>query len=181
MDQLISLSKYFSFLLRHNPQAIGLTPDAHGWVLVEDLIAKTSQFELTHELVQWVVESNDKQRFSLTPEGDKIRAAQGHSIPVDLDLAALKPPDILFHGTATRFLSSIKVSGLCKQQRHHVHLSQSATVAQAVGQRHGKPCVLRIDANTMFSQGFDFYLTDNRVWLTETVPVQFIIWAVSES
>ena len=136
--QLTRVSKYLSFVLRHQPEAIGLKLDEQGWVSVEQLIANTTDFVLTEELVKLVVETNDKQRFALDMASNKIRANQGHSIDVDLALEPMAPPDVLLHGTAERFIEAILLQGLTKQKRHHVHLSESESVASAVGKRYGK-------------------------------------------
>jgi len=130
--------------------------------------------EFTLEELQNVVASNDKNRFSLSEDGLWIRANQGHSIEVELGYSPTAPPDILYHGTAERFLTSIKQRGLIKGKRHHVHLSADVDTATKVGRRHGKPVVLRIEAGRMYRDGFVFYLSGNGVWLTEPVPVQYL-------
>ena len=168
------ISKYLSFILRHRPEAIGLTLDANGWASVEELISKTSKYELTPELIATVVETNDKQRFRLSADGRKIRANQGHSIAIDLDLVPIEPPEQLFHGTAVRFLSNIQKDGLQKMKLHHVHLAESEAVARNVGSRYGKPVVLTIAARQMHQDGFQFYKTANNVWLVEHVPYEYI-------
>ncbi|TDF34986.1 RNA 2'-phosphotransferase [Alteromonadaceae bacterium M269] len=172
--QITKISKYLSYLLRHKPEAIGLTLDANGWANIQELIDKTSDFDLTHEMIQVVVETNDKQRFALDKTGGKIRANQGHSINVDLRLSPQTPPDRLLHGTAERFYDSIKSEGLTKQERHHVHLSESAHTTSAVGSRYGKPVLLEINAQKMFKDGYQFYRTANNVWLVDKVPAEYI-------
>jgi len=171
---ITKLSKYLSFLLRHRPEAIGLTLDANGWASIDELICKTTQYELTPELIAIIVETNDKQRFSLSEDGRKIRANQGHSIEIDLDLPPIEPPEQLFHGTAVRFLTSIRQEGLRKMKRHHVHLSESTAVAGNVGSRYGKPAILTIAARQMYQDGYLFYKTANNVWLVEHVPYKYI-------
>ncbi len=175
-EDLNTISKILSFVLRHQPENIGLILDAQGWASVEDLIAKANQHgqHLTRELVVQVVAQNDKQRFSLSADGLKIRANQGHSLKVDLALTEKCPPEILYHGTASRFLDSILVEGLKPQARQHVHLSQDEETAIKVGQRHGKPVVLKIAALQMMRSGHCFYLSENQVWLTERVPVDYL-------
>lgn len=168
------ISKYFSFILRHKPETIGLTLNKEGWANVAELIEKTIDFNLSKELIDVVVETNEKQRFKLSDDKLKIRANQGHSIDVDLNLCAKQPPHFLLHGTAERFMGSIENEGLCKQKRHHVHLSESAIVAEAVGSRYGKPILLRIDSKEMAKHGFEFYKTINNVWLVDHVPVEYI-------
>lgn len=168
------ISKYLSFLLRHRPEAIGLTLDANGWAAIDELIRKTTQYELTPELIATVVETNDKRRFSLSEDGRKIRANQGHSLEIDLDLAPVAPPEQLFHGTAVRFLDSIQAEGLRKMKRHHVHLSESVAVARNVGRRYGEPIVLAVAAGQMHQDGYLFYKTINNVWLVNHVPYKYI-------
>ncbi len=173
--QLDKVSKFLSFVLRHKPDAVNLKLDAQGWAEIAVLIEKaSSKIPLTVELIKQVIATNDKQRFSLSEDGQRIRADQGHSIKVDLDLTPKTPPPILYHGTATRFLSSILEKGLQPGQRHHVHLSTDVETATAVGQRYGKPIVLQISAENMYQQGFSFYLSENNVWLTDSVPTNFL-------
>lgn len=172
--QLAKISKYLSFILRHKPEAIGLTLDENGWAFVDELILKTTDLQLTEELIKLVVETSDKQRFAIDSKKNRIRANQGHSIDIDLSLDPIKPPETLLHGTAERFYESIMHDGLTKQSRHHVHLSESPTVAKSVGSRYGKPVILEIDANRMSNDGFLFYQTLNNVWLVDTVPVKYI-------
>lgn len=160
--------------MRHQPHSIGLSLDDSGWTKVQDIIDKTQQYELNQTLIRLAVETNDKQRFQLSEDGKEFRANQGHSIEVDLKLQPITPPDVLLHGTAERFLKSILQEGLTKQNRHHVHLTESKEVAQAVGARYGKLVLLEIDATEMYQQGMVFYRSANNVWLTENVLTQFI-------
>ncbi|MAT97405.1 MAG: RNA 2'-phosphotransferase [Anaerolineaceae bacterium] len=169
------VSKYLSFILRHRPETIGLTLDANGWASIDELINKTTQYELTPALIATIVQTNDKQRFSLSADGRKIRAKQGHSITIDLDLVPVEPPEQLFHGTAVRFLTSIQAEGLQKMKRHHVHLSESEAVARNVGSRYGQPVVLTIAARQMYQDGYLFYKTANNVWLVASVPYEYIV------
>ncbi|MDW6003538.1 RNA 2'-phosphotransferase [Vibrio mangrovi] len=159
-NQLKHIGKFLSFVLRHKPEAIGLTLDPYGWANIDELVNKTSRSdEIKHidkALIQEVVKSSDKQRFIISEDGEHIRANQGHSIHVDLQLKPVTPPEFLYHGTATRFLDSILEQGLKPQQRQHVHLSANTETAIAVGQRYGKPAVLKIKARLMHEQGFDF-------------------------
>lgn len=173
----VSLSKFLSFVLRHKPDAIGLALGPEGWVGIDELIEKStaagtrfSRDDLLH-----VVETNDKKRFSVSADGLRIRAAQGHSVSVELGLSPQEPPPELFHGTATRFVESILSEGLKPQKRQQVHLSVDVATAQRVGQRHGKPFIFRIDAVGMRRLGFKFYLADNGVWLTDQVPPQYLV------
>ena len=172
---LDKVSKFLSFVLRHKPDAINLKLDAHGWAEISELIEKASfEWPLTVELIKQVVTTNNKQRFSLSEDGQRIRANQGHSITVDLGLSPKIPPPILYHGTATRFLSSIWQKGLQPGQRHHVHLSADIETATTVGQRHGKPVVLQIASGEMHLQGFVFFLSKNGVWLIDSVPTHYL-------
>ncbi len=175
---ITAISKFLSFILRHQPEAIGVTMDTQGWVNIEELIAKSSQqalpTKLSQELIELVVATNDKRRFAISPDGRAIRANQGHSIDIDLALEPVQPPQTLLHGTAHQSLEAILQRGLQKRQRHHVHLSESSTVATSVGARYGKPVLLTIASEKMHQDGFSFFLTDNKVWLVESVPPQYI-------
>ncbi|MCP1482186.1 putative RNA 2'-phosphotransferase [Pseudomonas chlororaphis] len=171
------VSKFLSYVLRHKPQAIGLQLDSEGWAEVEALIGGAAREgrQLTPELIAEVVASNDKKRFALSEDGQRIRAVQGHSSKtVSLQLAEQQPPAVLYHGTATRFMDSINEKGLIPGTRHHVHLSQDLATAEAVGQRYGKVVILKIAAQDMQAQGFKFYQAENGVWLTDHVPVDFL-------
>ena len=170
------ISKFLSYVLRHRPDGIGLVLNMEGWVEVDDLIAKASANgnAFTREELAQVVATNDKKRFTLSPDGQRIRAAQGHSVEVVLGLGEAKPPDVLYHGTATRFLDSILAEGLRPGSRQQVHLSADHATAVNVGQRHGKPVVLVIDTLRMREDGHAFYRADNGVWLTDHVPPRFL-------
>lgn len=168
------ISKRMSFVLRHDPGSAGLTPDSAGWVEIQDLLAglaATGQ-RLDRRTLELVVEKNDKKRFAI--EGDRIRAQQGHSFEIDLDLPPQAPPALLYHGTATRNLDAILRDGLQRRNRHHVHLSADTATAVKVGSRHGKPVVLAIDSAAMADDGQVFFKSGNGVWLTEAVPARFI-------
>ncbi|OJA73625.1 RNA 2'-phosphotransferase [Burkholderia ubonensis] len=170
-------SKYLSYVLRHAPQAIGLQLDPEGWVDLDALIAGASRAgrALDRATIQAVVATNDKKRFALSGDGRRIRAVQGHSTPaVQRQYPEQRPPDVLYHGTATRFLDSIHEQGLKAGARHHVHLSRDVTTAIAVGTRYGKPVVLAIDAQRMHARGFRFFVAENGVWLTDAVPAEFL-------
>jgi len=173
---LIRLSKFLSLVLRHEPEKIGVALDANGWVAVDELLtgAAKAGVALTPEGLRRIVETDDKKRFAFSDDGRRIRASQGHSVEVDLDLPAAVPPEHLFHGTATRFLGSIRAEGLRPQSRWHVHLSPDEETAVKVGMRHGKPAVLRVAAGRMQRDGHAFYLSANGVWLTETVPAEYL-------
>jgi putative RNA 2'-phosphotransferase len=172
----VTLSKFLSLVLRHKPEEIGLTLDSAGWADVEELLrlaaANGTAFDRVRLLA--IVAASDKQRFALSADGQRIRANQGHSRDVELGLAPREPPDVLFHGTATRFLESILAHGLLKGDRQHVHLSPDSTTAIAVGRRHGKPLVLEVNARAMAADGMRFFLSANGVWLTERVPAAYL-------
>lgn len=175
--QLDEISKFLSYILRHEPQSIGLQLDTEGWVKIDCLIAGAAKEEriLDRELILSIVSSSDKNRFSITNDAQYIRAVQGHSTKsVDLQHIEKDPPKFLYHGTATRFLESIRQQGLIAGRRHHVHLSQDRTTAVAVGQRYGKPEVLKVEALRMHQQGFKLFQAENDVWLTNHVPNYFI-------
>ncbi|WP_444930741.1 RNA 2'-phosphotransferase [Microbulbifer sp. SSSA002] len=171
---LNKISKYFSYLLRHKPQAIGLELDENGWTSIEELIKKTTDFTLNRDLVEVIVETNDKKRFSISEDGLFIRANQGHSIEIDLDLQPQEPPTVLVHGTAGKFLNAIREEGLKRMKRHHVHLTESQAVAQNVGSRYGQPILLSIATQKMYTDGFKFFKSANNVWLVESVPAKYI-------
>lgn len=175
-NHAVEASKFLSYLLRHHPEAANLQLDAQGWVEVDQLLRHVNATGRTWTLdfLREIVESNDKQRFRLSANGLRIRANQGHSLPVDLELQPQTPPLLLFHGTATRFLASIRVHGLLKRSRQHVHLSASRETAVAVGRRHGAPVVLEVDTAAMLTDGHLFYLAENQVWLTDHVPFHFV-------
>ena len=177
-NRAVWISKFLSLVLRHQPEKIELRISPSGWVSMEELIESSRQrgIVFTLEELQNVVASNDKKRFSLSEDGLSIRANQGHSIEVELGYAPTAPPDVLYHGTADRFLASIKQQGLIKGKRHHVHLSADVDTATKVGRRHGKPIVLKVEAGKMYQDGFVFYLSANKVWLTERVPIQYLVF-----
>lgn len=170
-------SKFLSYVLRHEPEAIGLELDIDGWASIDNLIAGAAREGrvLDMDLIRAVVDTSDKKRFSLSEDGLRMRAAQGHSTSlVNLGHVEKEPPELLYHGTATRFLDSIRQKGLVPGSRHHVHLSDNETTATSVGSRHGKPIVLVVEALRMREQGVKFYQADNGVWLTELVVVEFL-------
>ena len=175
-QQLKHISKLMSLVLRHKPEVIGLQLDNNGWANVAELISKINEQgnNVNIDIINTVVGTNDKKRFAFNEDKTMIRANQGHSIDVELNLKAITPPDILYHGTAERFVGSILKEGLTKQQRQHVHLSLLQETAKAVGSRHGKPVILSINTKAMTEAGFIFYLSDNGVWLVNSVPVEYI-------
>ena len=170
------IGKFISLILRHEPQKIGLELDSAGWADVDELLAglKRKNRGISLAQLQELVVSNDKQRYSFNEDQTRIRANQGHSLKLDLQLEACQPPEELYHGTATRFLDSINEKGLLKGERHHVHLSANETTAHQVGSRHGKPVILTVASGEMHRKGYLFYRSENLVWLTEAVPSEFI-------
>jgi putative RNA 2'-phosphotransferase len=175
-DRIVRISKFLSLVLRHQPEKVGIRLDGEGWVSVSELLhaLEAHGFPLTSEELHEVVRTNDKQRFSFSPDSSLIRASQGHSVRVELGYEPAPPPAILYHGTAGRFLSSIMREGLLKGSRHHVHLSDNRETAIAVGGRYGKAVVLTIASGRMQTEGHLFFRSANGVWLTERVPVRFI-------
>lgn len=172
----VKLSKFLSYVLRHDPAAIGLQLDAHGWASVSELIEAAARkgYRLTPDVVAEVVAQNDKRRFSLSPDGQRIRANYGHSLPVDLGLEPTVPPERLYHGTARRTLGSIMRKGLQPGRRQFVHLSSDIDTAREVGRRHGRPVVLVVEAGRMHDAGFLFYLSESGIWLTRAVPPEYL-------
>ena len=173
---LQSVSRLLAKVLRHTPDELGVTLDAHGWVSVPTLLKALDEKgrKISLEGLYWIVETSSKKRFTLTPDGQRIRAAQGHSIGVDLALRAITPPDFLFHGTAAHNIDAIRNQGLIAGQRQHVHLSANRATATQVGARHGAPVVLTIDTSAMITVGLAFYQADNGVWLTNHIAPHFI-------
>ena len=176
MADIVTISKFLSLILRHNPSKIGLTLDSQGWVSIHDLLEKANAHgkQISRQLLDRVVAENDKKRFAISDDGHRIRASQGHSVEIDLALSPQVPPEFLFHGTASRFVDSILQTGLNSGNRQHVHLSIDQATALKVGQRHGKPVVLVVRAGEMARSDFKFFLSDNGVWLTDSVPPAFI-------
>jgi len=174
--RLVTVSKYLAKYLRHAPHELGLTLQPGGWVPVEDLLAaaQRNDFPISFEELEECVETNDKKRFSFDISGELIRANQGHSVEVNLQLEEKEPPETLYHGTVERFLPSILTEGLKKGKRHHVHLSGDVETAQKVGARRGKPVILRVESNRMFREGNSFFLSANGVWLTDAVPPEYL-------
>jgi len=171
-----AISKFLSYVLRHEPTAVGIMLDAGGWVAVDVLLDACTQHgrPLSRVELDEIVATSSKRRFALSDDGQRIRANQGHSTAVELGYAPAEPPDVLFHGTVGRVLPSIRAHGLQRMERHHVHLSSDEATARAVGGRRGKPVILRIDARAMREAGYVFFVTPNGVWLTDTVPPSFV-------
>ena len=170
------LSKFLSFVLRHKPETLDLKIDKKGWVDLDELLEKMAAAgkAASREEIEMVVNTNDKQRFMIDAKTNKIRANQGHSIKVKLELQERIPPAVLYHGTAFKHLRGIKEKGLQKMKRQYVHLSRDFHIAKSVGSRHGVATVLKIDCLKMIESGSKFYLSANNVWLTNDVPARFI-------
>lgn len=175
---LVKQSKFLSLILRHKPETIGIVLDQSGWVEIDTLLNALQKVKrpLSRERLQEIVDINDKQRFAISVDGNRIRANQGHSIDIDLQLAPQSPPAQLFHGTAQGHLPSIRQQGLLKGKRQYVHLSWDRKTAIQVGRRHGKPVVLVVEADAMHAEGYSFFLSENRVWLTNCVPAKYLIF-----
>ena len=176
-DRLIKISKFMSKFLRHAPQDLGLTLQPGGWVEVDKFLAASkakADFHISRDELDRVVATDNKSRYSFDDTGKLIRANQGHSVEVDLQLEEKEPPEFLYHGTVQRFIDSIFETGLNKGQRHHVHLSSDLETATKVGSRRGEPVILTVASGRMKTAGYKFYLSANGVWLTDEVPASFI-------
>ena len=174
--QITHISKFLSLVLRHQPETIGIQLDQNGWADIEELLdrAKKHGIQFDREVLSHIVATNSKKRFAFNATLDKIRASQGHSIEIELGYTNQKPPEILFHGTAEKSVQSILEKGLEKRSRQHVHLSSDLETAIRVGQRHGKPFVFKVLAEQMYNDKFEFYISENGVWLTDNVPAKYL-------
>ena len=170
------ISKFLSLVLRHQPETIGIILDENGWTDVETLIEISNNNGVYFDkiILNHIVETNTKKRFAFNESNEKIRANQGHSIEIELGLVSQKPPTILYHGTGQKSVNSIKLTGLEKRQRHQVHLSKDIETAIAVGQRHGRPFVFEVLAEQMYMDKYEFFLSENGVWLTDKVPTKYL-------
>lgn len=174
---LKEIGKFLCLILRHKPEVIGISLDEHGWANVNDLInGINKQRDFDMQTLEKIVATDEKQRYSFNEDKTKIRANQGHSINVDVELEEAAPPQYLYHGTATKYMDSILATGIIPKSRLYVHLSVDTDTAISVGKRHGKPIVFRIRSKAMYDQGFKFYQSKNGVWLVDRVPVEFIEW-----
>ena len=173
---LTSQSKFLSLLLRHDPSRLSLTMDSKGWVNVQELIdnSKGNKTEFTLEIIEAIVASDTKQRYAFSDDRLRIRANQGHSLVVDVELTRKAPPKYLYHGTSFNNLGVIKKEGLNKMSRQYVHLSIDADLAKKVGSRHGRPIILRVSTEEMEKSGYEFFISKNEVWLTDNVPPQYL-------
>ena len=168
-------SKYIALILRHKPETIGISLDEHGWANVDELIAGIAKTQLFNmEMLQEIVSTDNKQRYSFNEDKTLIRANQGHSIPVDVELEKKVPPTILYHGTAEKYEDAIDVQGLVPKSRLYVHLSADIETAIKVGQRHGKPVIYKVLAGKMQEDGYDFFQSVNGVWLTKRVEIKYL-------
>lgn len=172
---LTDVSRFMSLILRHKPETIGISIDEHGWANVDELIegiAKTREFNM--DILEEVVKTDNKQRYSFNEDKTLIRANQGHSIPVDVELDEVEPPAELWHGTGEKYVESIDKIGLIPKSRLYVHLSKDSDTATNVGRRHGKPVLYTVKTGDMFKDGYKFFLSKNGVWLTKEVPVKYL-------
>ena len=174
---LQQVSKFISLALRHKPQVIGLRLDGHGWAQVDELIDginRSGRYHVDREIIEEIVRTDGKQRYSFSEDGQRIRANQGHSIHVDVELEQREPPAMLYHGTGEKYVATIEREGLKAMTRLYVHLSTDEATATKVGQRHGKPVIFTVDARQMAADGYAFYLSVNGVWLTKEVPARYL-------
>jgi putative RNA 2'-phosphotransferase len=173
---ITSISKFLSLVLRHQPDIIDITLDEQGWVNVDELLKQANAYghSFDLELLIHVVETNSKKRFAFDDSRQKIRASQGHSVNIELGYQAQMPPEILYHGTGEKSVAGIQQAGLEKRSRQHVHLSKNIETAIQVGSRHGRPAVFNVLAGAMHKNGYVFYLSENKVWLTDHVPAEFL-------
>lgn len=170
-------SKFISLILRHKPETIGISLDEHGWADVQELIEGVDRFPgqfLDLETLEEIVRTDAKQRYSFNEDHTLIRANQGHSIPVDVELEEKIPPDVLWHGTGEKFVPSIDAQGLIPKSRLYVHLSSDPQTAKVVGSRHGRPVIYQVDCRQMTADGYQFFLSANKVWLTKHVPAKYL-------
>lgn len=177
MNKHKNIGKLMSLALRHNPGVLKLELDDLGWANVDQLIAGLNRkgIKMDVDFLTEIVETNDKQRYAFNADKTKIRANQGHSIKVDLELTEEEPPHTLYHGTVHKFMEAIRDKGLLKMSRQHVHLSHTKETAITVGSRRGKPVILKVEANKMHTNGYKFYRSKNGVWLTDHVPAEYIM------
>ena len=170
-----NISKFISLILRHKPEAIGISLDEHGWAKVDELIEGiSSTHKIDMDILEEIVTTDNKQRYSFNSDKTLIRANQGHSIPVDVELEMIEPPTYLYHGTAQKFVESINEKGLISKNRLYVHLSADVQTAIKVGTRHGKPIVYKVQAHKMWEDGYTFYKSVNGVWLTKLVLAKYL-------
>ena len=175
--KMVKTSRFISMILRHKPEVIGITLDEHGWADVSDLISginATGNHYLDMESLEEIVRNDEKQRYSFNEDHTLIRANQGHSIQVDVELEEMEPPAVLYHGTREKYTSSIDDQGLIPKSRLYVHLSSDEETARKVGSRHGKPVIYTVDCRAMYTDGYRFFLSANHVWLTKEIPPRYL-------
>jgi putative RNA 2'-phosphotransferase len=174
--QLTQISKFLSLILRHQPETIGIQLDQNGWTDIQILLEKANNYGIRfdREILNHIVANNSKKRFAFNDAADKIRASQGHSVEIELGYTNQKPPEILYHGTGEKSVQSILDTGLERRSRQHTHLSIDIETAVRVGQRHGKPFIFKILAGQMYTDNFQFFISDNGVWLTDHVPPRYL-------
>ena len=176
--RLERLSKFISMILRHKPQVIGITLDEHGWADVDELIKGINEtgeeVEFSKDTLEIIVKTDKKQRYSFSQDKTLIRANQGHSIPVDVELEKKEPPKVLYHGTGVKSVKAIQEQGLLPMERLYVHLSTDVETATNVGKRHGTPVIFKVNAEQMQKDGYDFFQSVNGVWLTKEVPAKYL-------
>lgn len=177
IKRLNSVSKFMSLILRHKPETIGIKLDNHGWANVDELINGMCSHGTSIDIpmLEKIVEIDNKKRYSFNNDKTKIRANQGHSIAVDVELQEIKPPEYLYHGTATKYEDSIDKNGLIPKSRLYVHLSSDVDTARKVGSRHGDPVIYTVQTGLMYNDGHTFYKSVNGVWLTDNVPVKYLM------
>lgn len=176
-QDLLDKSRYIAMILRHSPEDAGIKLDKNGWTDLSIMLerCKLKGYDIDYQTLLTIVNTNNKKRFTISDDGKQIRAAQGHSTPeVQMQMKTAVPPVVLYHGTATKYVDSIKKKGLISKGRHHVHLSADTKTAKAVGKRHGDPVIFKVDTKQMLTDGYKFYLSDNHVWLTNDVPNKYL-------
>lgn len=177
MKNIKQTSVFISLILRHKPEVIGISLDEHGWADVGQLIEginRTGDYSIDMDMLEEIVRTDNKQRYSFNGDKTLIRANQGHSVNVDVELKECEPPEQLFHGTGEKFAAAIRKEGLIPKSRLYVHLSKDKETAEKVGARHGKPHIFFVHSGKMFRAGYKFYLSENGVWLTKFVPPEFL-------
>ena len=182
MMNMTGISKLMSLVLRHKPGVLNIVVDGHGWTDVATLIERINARQpFDRAMLEEIVRTDNKQRYAFSPDGTRIRANQGHSLPVDLELLPKTPPEVLWHGTGTKFVESIERQGLKRMGRQYVHLSADPETAVTVGRRHGKPALFMLDTARMIADGLEFYQAENGVWLTNPVPPRYLTLAPIKS
>lgn len=176
VETYVKISKFLCWVLRHSPAKVGLGLDQNGWADISELVkcSRNHGVDLNRTILYKIVETDSKGRYEISRDLDRIRATYGHSLPIDLGLAPETPPDVLYHGTATRFLDSIMKHGITPGKRRFVHLSISPDAALDVGKRHGKPAILEIDTRKMHEEGIEFYQSSREIWITRSVPARYV-------